>query len=299
MAPESTKCGYVAIIGKPNVGKSTLLNAILGQKLSITSRKPQTTRHSILGIKTQNNTQVIYVDTPGIHNKIRNNMNRYMNQAAKSAVLGVDLILFILGGANWEQDDENILKFLQGQDVPLFLVVNKVDLIKDKEQLLPFINELKEKTNLQEVLFISALKNKGVDRLQKLISSNLPKAEHIFADDELTDKSARFLVAERVREKLTRRLGAELPYAITVKVEAYEEEEAIIKISAIIYVERDNQKAIVIGKKGAMLKNVGKDAREELEQILGKKILLKLWVKVRSGWADDKRLLNSLGYKGE
>ncbi len=295
----TTQCGYVSIIGKPNVGKSTLLNAILGQKLSITSRKPQTTRHNILGIKTKDKVQTIYVDTPGIHSKSYNMMNRHMNQSAKSAVVGVDIILFLLDGMRWQNEDEKILDFLKTQDVPVFLVVNKIDLIMDKAKLLPFIDKIKQQINLAEILFISALKRDALDKLEQTISAYLPKAPHVFAEDELTNKSAKFIVAERVREKLTRRLGAELPYSLTVQIEAYEEQASIIKISAVILVERDNQKPIVIGKNGAILKSVGADARAELEDILGKKILLKLWVKVRSGWADDTRLLNSLGYKGE
>jgi len=294
-----TKSGYVAISGKPNVGKSTLLNSILGQKLSITSRKPQTTRHNILGIKTEDNVQVIYVDTPGIHSKIKNVMNRYMNQAARSAVLGVDLILFVTGGVNWQEEDENILKFLQTQGVPIFLLINKIDLIADKEKLLLFVDRIRQQADFAQILYISALRSQEVGKLETLIKDYLPATPHVFAEDEITDKNAKFIVAERVREKLTRKLGAELPYAITVQVAAFEEEDKIIKILAIIFVERNNQKAIVIGKDGSMLKNVGQAARQELEDIMGKKILLKLWVKVRSGWADDKRLLNSLGYQSE
>lgn len=293
------QCGYVSIIGKPNVGKSTLLNAILGQKLSITSRKPQTTRHSILGIKTKGQIQTIYVDTPGIHSNSRNTMNRYMNQSAKSAIVGVDLILFLLGALRFQNEDQEILDFLKTQEAPVFLVVNKIDLIVDKARLLPFIDKIKQQINLAEILFISALKQDALDTLEQTISTYLPKAPHVFDEDELTDKSAKFIVSERIREKLTRRLGAELPYSLTVQIEAYEEESTIIKISAVILVERDNQKPIVIGTKGAILKSVGVDARQELEDILGKKILLKLWVKVRSGWADDVKLLNSLGHKSE
>jgi len=295
----SQYCGYISIIGRPNVGKSTLLNRVLGQKLSITSRKPQTTRHQIEGIKTLGDYQMIYVDTPGIHSNSKNAMNHYMNQAAKSSISGVNVILFMVDALKWTKEDEKIAKFLGYSDVPVIFVINKIDWVKDKNLLLPFIVEHTKNANFVEVLPISALKGSQVDDLEEIVKKYMPKLEHIYDADDYTTRSSKFLVAERIREKLMRRLGEELPYSLTVSIDAFEIDKGIYKIAATIWVNRTNQKGIVIGKNGAMLKSVGHDSRIELEDIFGAKVFLKLWVKVREGWANDLKALQSLGYSDD
>jgi GTPase len=293
---ETSHCGYVAIIGRPNVGKSTLLNHILGQKVSITSRKPQTTRHRILGIKTEDGFQTIYVDTPGLHQEAKKALNRYMNRTATAVIYDVDVIVFMVEALKWQLDDEWILKKLQSVNCPIIVVINKIDKVADKEKLLPFIENLNTKLPNASFLPISALKNDNVQEVEKLVNTFLPKNPHFFPDDQITDASARFLAAEIIREKLMKSLGQELPYALTVQIEQFQESNKLTRISAIIWVERTSQKSIVIGKEGAVLKKIGKAAREEMEFLFNVKIFLQLWVKVKESWSDNDRALRSLGY---
>lgn len=293
------RCGYVALVGRPNVGKSTLLNRLVGQKISITSRRPQTTRHQILGIKSSATAQHIYVDTPGLHAYEGRAMNRHMNRAATRALLDVDVAIFIVEGLRWTSDDDLVLRKLNDVKCPVILAVNKVDLLANKEELLPGMKSISEKRVFEEIIPLSALKGKGVDALEECVTRLLPEAPPFYAEDEVTNRSVRFLAAELVREKLFRKLGKELPYGITVEVEHYEQEGKITHIHALIWVERQSQKLIVIGKQGRMLKEVGRQARLDIEQLIDGKVNLKLWVKVKEGWADDERALRSLGYHDE
>lgn len=300
MTDSTFKSGYIAIIGRPNVGKSTLINRVLGQKLCITSRRPQTTRHRILGIKTTDDSQLIYVDTPGLHIDDKRAMNKYMNRAAASSIDHVDVILFVVDGMNWTEEDEQVLVRLKANaEAPVILVINKMDKLADKEVMLPHIEKLAAQYNYSNVLPISARKGVNVDQLEAEIKKLMPEGELIFPEDQLTDRSSRFLAAELVREKLFRHLGQELPYSITVEIEQFDDEKNLYRIGAVIYVERSGQKAIVIGKGGELLKSVGKDARLEMESLFGKKVFLRLWVKVREGWGDNERMLKNLGYNDE
>ncbi|PCJ32646.1 MAG: GTPase Era [Gammaproteobacteria bacterium] len=300
MTDSQFKSGYVAIIGRPNVGKSTLINRALGQKLCITSRRPQTTRHRILGVKTSEDSQLIYVDTPGIHISDKRAMNRYMNRAAASSINDVDVILFVVDGMNWTEEDENVLDRLKSNaKAPVILVINKVDKLADKEVLLPQIEKLAAEFDFAKVVPISARKGINMKQLEKEIKTLMPEGELIFPEDQFTDRSSRFLASELVREQLFRHLGQELPYSITVEIEQFDDEDKLYRIGAVIYVERDGQKSIVIGKKGALLKSVGHDARIEMQTLFDKKVFLRLWVKVREGWGDNERMLKNLGYTDE
>ena len=292
----ATRCGYVAIIGRPNVGKSTLLNHLLGQKISITSRKPQTTRHQVLGIKTEGGAQIIFVDTPGLHQDADKAINRYMNRAASSAIRDVDLVLFVVDRTAWTSEDEWVLDQLQGIEVPVLLVVNKVDLLENKRELLPHLEELSSKAGFGAILPVSALRQHNVAALEDEIVRRLPASVFFFPDDQLTDRSQRFLAAEIVREKIVRQLGDELPYTVTVEIEDFAQEEGILHISALIFVERKGQKKILIGEKGARLRSLGSEARSDMERLFDTQVMLRLWVKVKSGWSDDERALRSLGY---
>lgn len=289
-------CGFVALIGRPNVGKSTLMNHLLKQKISITSRKPQTTRHRILGINTTDAGQAIYMDTPGMHNSEKRALNRYLNRTAETTLLGVDVIVWLIDGLSWHEYDEAIFKKLEQAGLPVILAVNKVDKVADKEAILTFFNEAQHRFPFKHLVPISALKRTNLDQLESLIMELLPERDLIYPEDQVTDRSERFLAAEIVREKLTRRLGDELPYALTVEIERYEEKSYITKIYAIIWVERLTQKNIVIGKDGEMLKKVGTDARLDIEKLIGQKVYLQLWVKVKKGWSDSERALQSLGF---
>ena len=300
MTETTFKSGYVAIIGRPNVGKSTLINRVLGQKLCITSRRPQTTRHRILGIKTEESSQLVYVDTPGLHTDGKRAMNRYLNRAAASSIDDVDVILFVVDGLNWTDDDEQVLERLKSNaTAPVILVLNKVDKLSDKAMLLPQIEKVTQEYTFAKVLPISARKGINVDELETEIKQLVPEGELIFPEDQFTDRSSRFLAAELVREKLFRQLGQELPYSLTVEIEQYKQEDELIRISAVIYVERSGQKSIVIGKKGELLKAVGREARIEMEGLFDSKVFLELWVKVRDGWSDNERMLKNLGYNDE
>jgi len=290
------KCGYVALIGRPNVGKSTLMNHLLGQKISITSRKPQTTRHRILGINTTEAGQVIYMDTPGMHQDEKKVLNRYLNKTADTTLLGVDIVVWLIDGLSWHKYDEVIFKKLERAGLPVILVTNKVDKVKNKDDILTFFAEAKNRYPFEEMLPISALKRINLDKLEENLIKRLPESDLIYPEDQITDRPERFLVAEIVREKLTRRLGDELPYALTVEIERYEEQKKITKIYAVIWVERSTQKNIVIGKQGEMLKKVGSDARVDIEKLIDQKVYLQLWVKVKKGWSNNARALQSLGF---
>ncbi len=290
------RCGYIALVGRPNVGKSTLLNRILGQKISITSRRPQTTRHRVLGIKSQPAAQLIYVDTPGIHDFSGRAMNRHMNRTASSVLQDVDVVVFLVDGLHWTADDDLVLKKLGQITSPVILAVNKIDLLGNREELLPRLQTLSEKYRFLHIIPISAGKGDNVEELEAAIERLLPQAPPLFPEDQVTDRSVRFLAAELVREKLFRKLGKELPYGLTVEIEQFKSDTNITHIHALIWVERKSQKYIVIGKQGRMLKEVGIEARRDIEALIDGKVNLKLWVKVKEGWADDERALHSLGY---
>ena len=290
------RCGYIALVGRPNVGKSTLLNRILGQKVSITSRRPQTTRHRVLGIKTLPHAQLIYVDTPGIHDFNGRAMNRHMNRTASSVLSDVDVVVFLVEGLRWTPDDDLVLKKLAHAGSPVILAVNKIDTLEKRVDLLPGLQALAEKFSFKEIVPVSARKGDNVAALESAIEALLPEARPFFPEDQITNRSVRFLAAELVREKLFRKLGRELPYGLTVQIEDYRSEPGITHIHALIWVERDSQKTIVIGKGGRLLKEVGREARLDIEDLIGNKVNLKLWVKVKEGWADDERALQSLGY---
>lgn len=292
-------CGYVAIVGRPNVGKSTLLNRILGQKLSITSRKPQTTRHQILGIKTTDARQIIYVDTPGLHLKEHKAINRYMNKAASSSLKDVDLVVFLVDRTKWTPEDDLVLEKVKLAKAPVILAVNKVDQTKEKASLLPHLESLAKKYNFDHIVPISAKQGHNVGSLEQTISTYMPEGFHYFPDDQVTDRSSRFLAAELVREKIMRQLGEELPYSVTVEIEEFKQEKKVLHISALILVERSGQKKIVIGDKGEQIKIIGRDARKDMERMFDQKVMLNLWVKVKSGWSDDERALRSLGYRDD
>jgi GTP-binding protein Era len=296
---EQSYCGYVAIVGRPNVGKSTLLNHLLGQKLCITSRKPQTTRHTLLGIKTEGEFQMIFVDTPGIHTNQERAINRVMNRSAASVIADVDVVIFVVDRFEWSEADEYVAKYLSNNDVPLIVAVNKVDMIDDKEALLPHLNFLSSKVNAKELIPLSALRRTNLDLLEKKIKGYIPQKTHVYPEDQITDRSERFLAAEIVREKITRQLGAEVPYQVTVEIEEFRAEKKITYISALILVEREGQKKIIIGTNGERLKKIGEQARADIESLLGCKVMLRTWVKIRSGWSDDERALRSLGYMDE
>ena len=292
------KCGYISIIGRPNVGKSTLLNNILKYKVSITSRKPQTTRHQITGVKTLGEVQFIYVDTPGIHTKEPKAINKFMNKAATTMIRDVDVILFVVEMDKWTELEDNIVNKVKGTKIPVILVVNKVDKQRSIEASL-FINSIKEKLNFYDVIYVSAKQGHNVNELESRIEKLLPESENFFyEEDQVTDRSMKFMVAEIIREKIMRTIGSEVPYQIAVEIDSYkvDAEKKIVDIYASILVERDSQKGIIIGAKGSKLKKIGMDSRVDIERMVEMKINLKTFVKVKSGWSDDERALKSLGY---
>ncbi|MCE9787280.1 GTPase Era [Shewanella chilikensis] len=298
-AYDVTYCGMVAIVGRPNVGKSTLLNRLLGQKVSITSRKPQTTRHRIMGIHTEGPSQIVFIDTPGLHMEEKRAINRLMNRAAASSLADVCMVIFVVDGLNWTADDEMVLNKLRhgGSERKIVLAVNKVDYIKDKETLFPHLEALGQKYAFDEIVPISAKSGTNVGRLMSLAKESLPESLHYFPEDYITDRSQRFMASEIVREKLMRFLGDELPYDATVEIEQFKMmENGVYQINALILVERDGQKRMVIGKKGERIRTIATEARKDMEQLFDNKVFLEVWVKVKSGWADDERALRSLGY---
>ncbi|MFC0444719.1 GTPase Era [Pseudidiomarina halophila] len=288
---------FVAIVGRPNVGKSTLLNRILGQKISITSSKPQTTRHRILGIETEGERQIVYVDTPGLHKDEKKAINRLMNRAATSSISGVEVVLFVVEAERWTQEDDMVLAKLIKSRQPIILVVNKVDQIKDKAALLPLLQKFAERHDFAEIIPLSAKTGDKVEGLRQLVHSYAKPGVHHYPEDYVTDRSMRFMAAEIIREKLMRFTGDELPYSTTVEIERFQTAPTgTTHINALILVERDGQKRMVIGAGGSKLKTVGTEARRDIEKLIGGKVHLELWVKVKSGWADDERALRSLGY---
>ncbi|OCG59402.1 GTPase Era [Gilliamella sp. Nev6-6] len=301
MIETTQHCGFVAIVGRPNVGKSTLLNQLLGQKVSITSRKAQTTRHRIIGIDTQNNDQIIYIDTPGLHIEEKRAINRLMNRAASSSIGDVELVIFVVEGTHWNDDDEMVANKLKDCKSPILLVINKIDNVSDKTQLLPHIQTISQKANFIDVVPISAEKGECIDIIKDIVKKHLPEGEHHFPEDYITDRSQRFMASEIIREKLMRFLGDELPYSVTVEIEQFkvDERNGMYRINGLILVERDGQKKMVIGNKGEKIKKIGIEARKDMQSFFDNKVHLELWVKVKAGWADDERALRSLGYSDD
>lgn len=296
LAADSPRCGLVALVGRPNVGKSTLLNHLLGQKLSITSRKPQTTRHNLLGIDTRGDFQAIYVDTPGIHAHEGRGINRHMVKSATSALQDVDIVVMLLDEDKFTPEDEFVLREVERCNAHKIVALNKIDRMEDKQALLPALAKLQAREVFSEFFPISALQGTGLEGLREAVFGRLPVAPHMFDADQITDQSERFLVAEIVREKLMRQLGDELPHRATVVIEMYQEKPHIVDIAANIFVERQGQKRIVIGKQGERLKQIGQAAREDIERLLQRKVMLRLWVKVKAGWTNDTRALLQFGY---
>ncbi len=291
------RCGFVAVVGRPNVGKSTLINALMGMKVSIVTAKPQTTRHRILAVHTTADTQIIFVDTPGLHRKAGKAMNRMMNRTAASALADADLVLFMSEAGRWTEEDGDVLQRIQSVSAPVIAVLNKVDLVKPKEKLLEIIAETTARYEFADIIPISARKNDNLAALLSLIPGYLPESPQLFPEDMQTDRGIEFHAAETIREKLTLSLHQEIPYGLTVQIERFETEEDRTTINAIIWVERDSQKGIVVGKGGSVLKRVGKEARLELKQQLQRPVHLELWVKVKDNWADSEKDLLSLGYE--
>ncbi len=298
MSDNNFRCGFVALVGRPNVGKSTLLNRLIGQKISITSRRPQTTRHRILGIKTQRDYQILFVDTPGLHAKQPRAMNRYLNRAAADSLHDVDVVILVVEGTRWQVDDDWVLQRLQGVSCPVIAVINKIDRIEDKQSLLPFMQSLASRYAFVEIIPLSARTGDQLPQLEAAAVAHLPLSAPFYAPDQVTDRSQRFIAAELVREKLFRKLGEEIPYGLTVEIESFKQDGRLLRIHALIWVAKAGHKPIVIGHKGQLLKEVGREAREDMQQTFGQKVFLQLWVKVKEGWADDERALQSLGYDG-
>jgi len=290
----ATRCGYVAIVGRPNVGKSTLLNHLLRQKISITSRKPQTTRHRILGIRTEGDTQCVYVDTPGLHKGGKKAMNRIMNTTVLDVLKDVDVVLFVIERLVFNEEDQMVLEHLKRVAVPVLLVINKSDLVSDRQRLLPHIRKLSELFSFSEIIPVSVLQDHNMDTVERCVKSYLPAGPFLFPADQVTDRSSRFLAAELIREKITRQLGDELPYEAMVEIEQFVKEGNVLHIHGLVLVEKAGQKQIIIGAKGERLKQIGKAAREDMETAFDCKVMLNLWVKVKSGWGDDERALQSL-----
>ena len=290
------KCGFVAVVGRPNVGKSTLVNAIVGQKISIVTHKAQTTRHRILGIKSESNYQLILVDTPGFQLQDRQAINKAMNKTALSALHDVEVVVFMVEACRWRDEEEKLVGRLVQVKVPIIAVVNKTDLISDKDIVLPFIANLSNKFKFSSIIPLSAKTHEGLDLLQDKLIKALPINPPFYEENNITDKSLRFQAAELVREQLYLSLDQELPYAVTVEIEAFEESKKICHVAAVIWVAKNSHKGIVIGKNGANLRSIGKQARLAMELAFGKKVYLNTWVKVKEGWNDDERALRNLGY---
>lgn len=304
--PAPHRAGHVAVIGRPNVGKSTLVNALVGAKISIVSNRPQTTRHRMLGIASFPSGQLVLVDTPGLHRDhgkaTASAMHRWMNRSARGALEGVDAAMLVVHAGRWEEEDSAAYQTLRQAAVPVILVVNQVDRIQDKATLLPYLAKVSEGREFASVHPVSALKRKGLDGLVDSALALLPEQPALYGEDEITDRSQRFLAAELLREQLMRQLGAELPYATTVEIESFVEEPSpkggvLLRIGAVIWVERDGQKAIVIGKGGERLRDIGTRAREQMERLFGSKVFLQTWVRVREGWSDDEAALRAFGYE--
>lgn len=297
MSDTPFRCGTIAIIGRPNVGKSTLMNALIGQKISITSPKPQTTRHRIHGILTLDDAQLVFVDTPGVHINGAKALNRMMNRTASSALEGVDVVMMLVEAGRFTDEDARVAELVAQVDVPVLLVINKVDRIQPREKLFPYLAELGKNVKFTQSIPLSAYDKKHAALLIKELTKMLPEGEAMFDEDMVTDASSRFLAAEMIREKLMRKLNEELPYGLTVEIEKYEVTPDRVLVNALILVEREGQKRIVIGENGSMLKAVGTEARHDLMKMLDMKVHMELWVKVKDNWSDDERALASLGYQ--
>jgi len=294
---QTKKTGMVSLIGKTNVGKSTLLNQLVEQKVSITSRKPQTTRQRLLGIKTDGSNQIIYVDTPGFHQGHKRALNKFMNKTALSSIEGVDIVLFVVDALNFSLTDEHLLNRVPTKDNQVMLVINKIDKVAKKEKLMPFVEEVIKLFPFSEVIPISALKRKNIDILEKEITKRLPVGAHLYPEDQIAGSSERFLASEIIREKCISRVGDEIPYRLSVVIDSFKEEDKLITIDGTIYIEKESQKGIVIGEQGKRLKAIGTAARKELEGMLDYKVMLRLWVKVKKDWTNDRSALNFMGYK--
>ena len=290
------RCGYVAIVGRPNVGKSTLLNRLVGQKLSITSRRPQTTRHRILGVLTRPDAQLLFLDTPGYQTRSGGALNRVLNRTAQQVAQDADVVVMVCDASGWTRADEQLAKLLP-TDRPVLLAVNKLDAVRDKAKMLPLLEQVAGVRAFDEIVPISARTGRQVDLLVELCAARLPEGERVYADDDLTDRGERFLAAELIREKLFRLLGDELPYQSTVVIEQYEELPRLRRVFATVLVDRDAQKGIVLGASGERIKRIATEARLDLERMLGIPVYLELFVKVRSGWADDEQSLRAYGYE--
>jgi GTP-binding protein Era len=290
------RCGFVAVVGRPNVGKSTLINALMGTKISIVTAKPQTTRHRILAVHTTPEAQIIFIDTPGLHRKAGKAMNRMMNRAASSALSDADVVLFVSEAGRWTEEDGDVLRKLGSVKAPVVAVLNKVDLVKPRDRLLELIAEMSGRLEFADIVPLSAKKHDNLDALMKLLPGYLPESPPLFPEEMQTDRGIDFRVAEVIREKLTLSLHQEIPYGLTVQVERFEAGDDGVTIHAIIWVERDSQKGIVVGKGGNVLKRVGREARLELKQMLGQPVHLELWVKVKDNWADSEKDLMRLGF---
>ena len=299
MKDELSKSGMISVIGRTNVGKSTLINKILGQKVFITSRKPQTTRNRLLGIKTKGHSQAVFIDTPGVHSGENRALNKYMNKVAFNSILGVDIVIFMLDSLKWTDQDQLILDRLPKDLSHVLLVINKVDLIDNKKDLLPHIKKLSSSYDFKEIIPVSSLHNQGLTTLENIIFSLLPDRIHDYPEDQIADVPEKFVVSELIREKCITRVGDEIPYRISVVIDSFIRKESLIDISAILYVEKDTQKGILIGHKGEKLKSVGSAARKEIEKFLESKVMLRLWVKVRKNWTNDSSLLSAFGYSDD
>lgn len=296
--PSAFRCGMVAIVGRPNVGKSTLLNALVGERLSIVTPRPHTTRHRILGVVTRPGGQILYLDTPGMHRQAKRAMNRSINRAVHAAVAEADLVVQVIEAGRWNEEDQSVYAALVEREIPRLLALNKLDRVREKSALLPFVGQVCAQHAFDEVFWLSAQRSEGIADLEKGILERLPQREPVFDPDTFTDRSERFLCAELIREQLMRQLGEELPYATTVEIESFRDrEDGLAEIAAVIWVEREGQKAIVIGAGGERLKKIGSAARRGIEKLLDRRAFLRLWVKVREGWSDDEAALKRFGYE--
>ena len=288
--------GYAVLAGRPNVGKSTLLNRLLGQKVAITSHKPQTTRHRIIGIRSEGDGQIVFVDTPGIHDRGDKAMNFYLNRTAHSALQDVDIVLFVVQAMAWTEEDERVLKAIKKAGIPTIAAVNKVDLVSKKEELLPFMQDLAARHEFVEMVPVSAHDGDNVEALAETVMKRLPAGEAIFPDDQISDRSERFFAAELLREQLIRRYHQELPYAVTVEIERFEEQDGRYNIGAIIWVERDSQRVILLGKGGLAMKETATAARKAMNDFFQTRVHLEVWIKVKKSWSSDEASMVRLGY---
>ena len=297
--PEPFRCGFVTIVGRPNVGKSTLINRLVQRKVSITSQRPQTTRNRLIGIRTDERAQIVYVDTPGLRAGAKSALDRLMNRAARGSLEGVDCVVFVVAASGWTAADDSVLSLVRRQPCPVILAINKIDLLKGRERLLPLMKQAAERMEFDEIIPLSALTGESLADLKDSLLRYLPVQPPLFPREQVTDRDERFMAAELVREQVFRTLRQELPYAIGVGIEHFERMEKHVRIGVVIWVEKESQKGIVIGSRGERLKQIGVRARAQMENLLGSKVYLELWVKVREGWADSQTILHSLRYGEE